>query len=509
MTIFSSEPGTRLGGRYRLEDRTAAAAGWVAWKAVDETLARPVSVLTFEPGFPRVREVVTAARAASRLTDPRLARVFDVEDDQENAYVVMEWPAGDSLQDLLAGGSLDPSNGARMVAEAAGALSAAHAAGLAHLCLTPESLRVAPGGAVKVLGLGTDAALAGIVSDDPALADTRGLGRLLYAALTGMWPDSDGSALPPAPRADGLPCSPRQVTAGVPHVLDDLACRALMLRARSGPPLTTPAELGAALAAATPPEPVPKAQQVRVTRSRSNGGPAAATDPRSYQYWPDGTEPAPGYPLAGNTSPVAKPGGRARRTILILLVVLVLAAVAGAMYSIRSHHGTARRSRHHPVSAVTHPASQVLTPVSAAGFDETSTNAHLAIDGNPSTAWQTQYYIGNPVFGGLKAGSGLILDMGKPVRVQSVQVTFGPVAGANVQIKLGTSNQQGTTAADSMPTIASANDVSGTRTFTATGKVTGRYLLIWFTKLPPKRGTPNQYQAEIFNVVVRGTRSAG
>jgi hypothetical protein len=66
MSTFISEPGTRLGGRYRLEDRVNASAGWSAWKAIDETLARPVAVLTFAPGFPRIREVVTAARAASR-----------------------------------------------------------------------------------------------------------------------------------------------------------------------------------------------------------------------------------------------------------------------------------------------------------------------------------------------------------------------------------------------------------------------------------------------------------
>src|SRR5947208_2860317 len=93
MSTFISEPGTRLGGRYRLEDRISASGGWSAWKAIDETLARPVTVLTFAPGFPRIREVVTAARAASRLTDARLAQVFDVEENWDQAYVVMEWVA--------------------------------------------------------------------------------------------------------------------------------------------------------------------------------------------------------------------------------------------------------------------------------------------------------------------------------------------------------------------------------------------------------------------------------
>jgi hypothetical protein len=123
MTTYASAPGTRLGGRYRLEDRIAAGAGWDAWKAIDETLARAVTVFTFASGFPRVGDVVTAARAASRLTDPRLAQVFDVEDDWEHAYIVMEWAAGDTLGDLLSQGPLEPYRAARMIAEVAGALS--------------------------------------------------------------------------------------------------------------------------------------------------------------------------------------------------------------------------------------------------------------------------------------------------------------------------------------------------------------------------------------------------
>jgi len=153
MSTFISEPGTRLGGRYRLEDRISASGGWSAWKAIDETLARPVTVLTFAPGFPRIREVVTAARSASRLTDARLAQVFDVEENWDQAYVVMEWVAGDSLHDMLADGPLEPGQSAEIIAEGAEALASAHAAGVAHLCLTPGSLRWTNGGGVKVVSI--------------------------------------------------------------------------------------------------------------------------------------------------------------------------------------------------------------------------------------------------------------------------------------------------------------------------------------------------------------------
>ena len=113
MSTYTSEPGTRLAGRYRLVDQVTAGTGWTYWKATDETLARSVTVLTFATGFPRVAETVTAARTASRLGDPRFAQVFDVEDGDELAYVVLEWVASESLLDMLSEGPLEPAQRGR------------------------------------------------------------------------------------------------------------------------------------------------------------------------------------------------------------------------------------------------------------------------------------------------------------------------------------------------------------------------------------------------------------
>ncbi|HYX58994.1 MAG TPA: AMP-binding protein, partial [Streptosporangiaceae bacterium] len=159
MSTYTSEPGTRLAGRYRLVDQVSSGTGWTYWKATDETLARSVTVLTFATGFPRVTETVTAARAASRLGDPRFAQVFDVEDGEELAYVVLEWVAVASLLDLLSEGPLDPPRAAAMMVEAARAIAAAHEIGLAHLRLDPACVHWTVGGGVKIAGLGIDAAL--------------------------------------------------------------------------------------------------------------------------------------------------------------------------------------------------------------------------------------------------------------------------------------------------------------------------------------------------------------
>jgi serine/threonine protein kinase len=560
VSTFTSEPGTRLGGRYRLEDRIAAAAGWAAWKAIDETLARAVTVLTFAPGFPRLREVVTAARAASRLNDSRFAQVFDVEDDWDHAYIVSEWAAGDSLDDMLTNGPLDAARGARIIAEAAEAISAAHAAGLAHLCLSPDSLRWTAGGGVKITGLGIDAALTGASSDDPGLADTHRLGMLLYATLTGHWPGPDCPTLPPAPVQDGLPCSPRQVRAGVPAVLDEITTQALMLDGRDGNALTTPDQLSAALVEAIPPVPIPqlppppsrpaprpapRSQTRGRSRADSHRHPAGPTRedmysrgnpygrPDEYLY-PD--EQEPGYwPQDGQgaTRPVtrggggrgsgpARRGGASRSRTIAIVAVVVVVAVALVVFALTSlNHGGTKTppptSSHHSGAPKTSSAAATLTPVGASAFEDNPADANMAIDNNPSTAWQTFQYIGNPVFGGLQQGSGLILNMGHSVKLSSVKVTFQTTPGADVQIKIGNpsnpSPPQGNQAdvsqaesiADSMPTVAQQSNVSGTVTFTINSSDSGQYVLIWFTKLAPMPNHPNKYQGSIFNVVVTGS----
>jgi hypothetical protein len=144
--------------------------------------------------------------------------------------------------------------------------------------------------------------------------------------------------------------------------------------------------------------------------------------------------------------------------------------------------------------------------VAADPGDENTDQAPFAIDGNPGTAWHTQYYFGNPKFGGLKSGTGLILDMGKPVAVASVTVAFGPVPGANVRLEVGNDDSRSPAALQTFRTVAHSRNVSGMVTFTAHGTLECRFVLIWFTKLPPQTpGSASTFEAEIFNVVVRGS----
>ncbi len=154
-----------------------------------------------------------------------------------------------------------------------------------------------------------------------------------------------------------------------------------------------------------------------------------------------------------------------------------------------------------------------LTPVSAQGFDaynlsdkgdEDSQSAPLAIDGQPATKWTSQFYF-SPVFGGLKPGSGLMLDMGKPVHLDSIQIQFGQVKGADVRIEIGNTNVRSPATVATLTTVARAADVGGTRQFALHGNATGQYVLIWFTKLPAMPGSSGKYMAQIYNIVMRGS----
>jgi hypothetical protein len=497
MSTYTSEPGTRLAGRYRLVDQTIAGTGWTYWKATDETLARSVTVLTFAPGFPRVSQTATAARAASRLNDPRFGQVFDVEDSGEIAYVVLEWVRGETLVELLAEGPLDPRRAATLVGEAAAALALAHRSGQAHLRLDPSCVHWTAGGGVKISGLGIDAALVGPAlvdgAEDPDLTDTRDLGRLLYAALTGYWPGPAIGTLPQAPTdSSGVSCTPRQVAAGVPASLESVACRALFQQGnRQGPALSTTADFADALLSVTPPAPPPPS-------SGYEQGFTNATNP-----YPEMTA-AEGY---RRRHPASERSAAARAVIsAVIVLVLVAVGVTAWVISHGMHHTTADQTSRPPQSTGPSAAAAIqLKPVSASAFPSGSADdpqdAPYALGGTSGKYWHTQYYYTYPKFGNLKNGTGLLLDMGTSVRLSRVVVQFGTSCCTAADIEIGSS----TSSLSSFTTVATSTTAADATTFTISSKASGQYVLIWITSLPPLSGQSGKYQAEIYRVTLLGS----
>lgn len=551
MSTYTSAPGTRIAGRYRLIDQVTAGNGWTRWKAMDETLARPVSVLTFAQGFPRISQVVTAARLASRLTDPRMAQVFDVEDGDAQAYIVLEWVAGETLTELLADGPLDPGRACALISDAARALAGAHSLGQAHLRLTPDELCWTRSSGIKITGLGIDAALAGdslaaSAAHDPTVIDTIALAALLYAALTGYWPGDQPTALPPAPVSDGgHVCTPRQVSADVSSAIDSVVTRALLQRpTRQGPPITTLAALADAISGVTPPVPLPEPAPATPAGYQNHGGyggyPPDPNDPDSWgtgDHGPRGTAPYPQpnppsaqFALAGYEGSQYAPAayqetqrsGR-NRVMVVVIVVLVLAVIVATVWAIdlrKPGSSAAAGTGSHPTASrsAAPAAATVLTPASVSTFNilgkpagntEDPGTASNAIDHSDSTAWATSFYLNNPKFGGLKSGTGLLIDMGKEVRLSQVEVLFGP-GGTQAEIYLGNSSAMSPTALSDFTQVSPSATATGDHVFPVSSQATGRYVLIWLTSLPPMLNPPSspageKFQGLIYNVVVRGT----
>ena len=153
--------------------------------------------------------------------------------------------------------------------------------------------------------------------------------------------------------------------------------------------------------------------------------------------------------------------------------------------------------------SATPAAVKALAPASVAAFGPAGTadgdnpqNAALALAGNPATPWYSQWYA-TAEFGSLKSGTGLLLDMGHPVTVSSVQVRMLSHSGAGLSLRAGNTPDQA-----QLTQVASASDAGGTVPFHLSTPVHARYLLIWFTKLPPDNA--GTYQASVYKITVQG-----
>ncbi len=172
--------------------------------------------------------------------------------------------------------------------------------------------------------------------------------------------------------------------------------------------------------------------------------------------------------------------------------------------------GTARAS-----PATTAPASppvsprpaavRILTPASVAAFGpagpadgDNPQLAARAVGGNAATPWFSQWYA-TARFGALKTGTGLLLDMGHPVTVSSVRLSLVSRSGADLQLRAGAK-----AIPSWLPPVATASNAGGTVRFQPSVPVHVRYLLIWFTKLPPDNA--GTYQASVYRITVQGHR---
>ena len=494
------DPGTRLVDRYLLEEPLGQAAeGTTYWRANDELLDRAVGLCLLQGDSPNAARVLSAARRAAAVTDPRFLRVLDANDTDGVVYVVSEWVTASNLADLIADRPLTAGHACDLATEVANALDAAHRQGLSHLCLTPEHVLRTSHGQVKVAGLAVDAAVRGLIAADPADAavrDARGAAAILYTALTGRWPGAEPSAVAAAPYDGDRVCSPRQVRAGVPVDLDALVSATLGTARHGGgqvgEPVRTPAELARRLTSTAATSRIP------------------VVEPHSEPHGDDTPPPQPSPYLA----PYDDEGARRGRVVgplslLVGLVLLVGLGLAGWQL-FNSDFAGLKNGPSDPTSSASSPPpsgaaaklrianASTLDPAPPGDGEENTNRAPLAYDGDETTVWNTNIYQQQFGPGGLKKGVGLVLDLGSRKDVSSVAVTLVG-AGTGLQVRLA--DNQGSALGD-YTKVAASTDASGRVVLTLDKPTQGRYVLIWLTKLPSVGGG---YRGQISEVVIRGT----
>jgi hypothetical protein len=190
-----------------------------------------------------------------------------------------------------------------------------------------------------------------------------------------------------------------------------------------------------------------------------------------------------------------------------------LRQAASAAPTARAHPATHHHASHGAPAPKTTPApkmttrgvvpARTLTPASARAFGpygsgqgDNPQRAHLAIDGSPVTAWHTDWYT-TARFGNLYPGTGLLVDMGRPVTITAAQVRLGRAHGARFQLRAGAAPSLA-----NLPPVASAASAGGLVRLQLATPAHGRYVLIWFTRLPPDpAGT---FQASVHNLRLQG-----
>ncbi|MCX5109947.1 protein kinase [Streptomyces sp. NBC_00378] len=217
--------GRLLAGRYRLGEVLGRGGMGTVWRAVDETLGRTVAVK--ELRFPTAidedekRRLITRtlreAKAIARIRNNGAVTVYDVVDEDDRPWIVMELIEGKSLAEAVReDGVLTPKRAAEVGLAILDVLRSAHREGILHRDVKPSNVLIAEDGRVVLTDFGIaqvegdpSVTSTGMLVGAPSYisperarghkpgppADLWSLGGLLYASVEGSPPYDKGSAI--------------------------------------------------------------------------------------------------------------------------------------------------------------------------------------------------------------------------------------------------------------------------------------------------------------------------
>lgn len=368
-----SDEGRLVAGRYRVQRRIGSGAMGVVWECVDERLHRTVAVkqLLLQPGLDpgeaeEARErAMREGRIAARLQHQHAISVYDVAEDEGQPVLVMEFLPSTSLGGMMSEhGPLPPREVARIGAQVAGALGAAHSAGVVHRDIKPGNILLGDNGTVKITDFGISRAqgdvqvtktgmLAGTpayLSPDVAMgqeptgaSDVFSLGATLYAAIEGQPPfganentlallHAVAAAKVEPPRQSGPMAQPLMAMMQArPEDRPEMAQVVEMLQAVADGQAVTSVPSAAPIPPAFNPEASSSQPDMAPTAAMGNQGTAVGgapyydDDPYSDGAYPDSTSYL-GADDRGDSALYERPKKR-KRPVVVSLIALVAAAV--------------------------------------------------------------------------------------------------------------------------------------------------------------------------------------
>jgi serine/threonine-protein kinase len=158
-------------GQYKLRRKIASGATGEVYEALGPKVNRPVAIKTIGTSYlneEAAREYSVRfkeeAEAVARLDHPNIVRLYDLGEEGEVAFVVMELVRGKDLRSCFESGvRFEAREAVRMMRELLGALDYAHRAGIVHRDVKPSNILLDPEGRVK---LAMDFAVARLIDTD-------------------------------------------------------------------------------------------------------------------------------------------------------------------------------------------------------------------------------------------------------------------------------------------------------------------------------------------------------
>lgn len=244
-----------LAGRYELFEKIGEGGMSVVYKAKDKLLNRFIAIKVLKPEFVKDQKFIESFRresqAAASLSHPNIVNIFDVGQEGNIHYIVMELVEGHTLSDLIREeGPLPYPRVIELTKQIAAALSVAHKNQIIHRDVKPHNVLITSSGSAKITDFGiakavnsstiVDTTGGGIMGSvhyfSPEQArggyvdeksDIYSLGIVMYEMLTGRVPfDGDNPVNIALMHINSEMVPPSKLISGIPPALERIVIKA-------------------------------------------------------------------------------------------------------------------------------------------------------------------------------------------------------------------------------------------------------------------------------------------